>query len=86
MIITHATCIWRKRNASVFSIHRYLVNKGYTQDKCFSNQLLKNEGKTATNASGTARQGRGFHTPDTCQIAIKIIISGNLMYFIIDSC
>ena len=24
---------------------------------------------------GTARPGRGFHTPDTCQIAIKIIIS-----------
>ena len=24
---------------------------------------------------------RGFHTPGTCQIAIKIIISGNLMYF-----
>ena len=56
------------------------------QDKCFSNQLLKNEGKTATNASGTAGRGRGFDTPNTCQIAIKIIISGKLMYFIIGSC
>ena len=39
--------------------------------------------KTATNASGTARPSSGFHTPDTCQIANKIIISGKLMYFII---
>ena len=31
MIITHATCICRKQNASVFSIHRYLVNKGYAR-------------------------------------------------------
>ena len=29
MIISHATVIWRKRNALVISIHRYLVNKGY---------------------------------------------------------
>ena len=40
------------------------------QDKRFSNQLLKKYGKTAINASGTAQRGRGFHTPDTCQIAI----------------
>ena len=48
--------------------------------------VLKNEGKTAINASGTARRGRGFHTPDTCQNAIKIIISGKIMYFIFGSC
>ena len=34
-----------------------------------------------------ARHGRGFHTPDTCQIVIKIIISEKkLMYFIISNC
>ena len=30
MIISHATAIWRKRNTPVVSIHRYLVNKGYS--------------------------------------------------------
>ena len=29
MIITHATCILRKRNAVVISTHWYLVNEGY---------------------------------------------------------
>ena len=35
MIISHATVIWRKRNTPVISIHRYLVNKGYTGIYCF---------------------------------------------------
>ena len=48
----------------------HISSKNTPRKNCFSNQLLKNEGKTATNPSGTARRGRGFHTPDTCQIAI----------------
>ena len=35
----------------------------------------------AINLSGTARRGRVFHTPGTCQIAYKIIISGKLIFF-----
>ena len=36
-----------------------------------------------SNLSGTARRGRVFHTPGTCQIAYKIIISGKLIIFLL---
>ena len=39
-------------------------------------------GNILTNAGGTAWRDRGFHTPDRCEIAFKIIILGKLMYFL----
>ena len=66
----------RKIRTIIRSYHHFYLKKHDTRVRVFSDNW-----EILPNASGTARRGRVFHTPGTCQIAYKIIISGKLIYF-----
>ena len=71
----------RKIRTIIRSYPHFYLKKHDTRDRLFSENWA-----ILPNASGTARRGRVFHTPSTCQIAYKIIISGKLIFFFISNC